>query len=119
MSAKKRVKPVAAPKARKKKRVKNNTIGVILQDLTPFLKKKLLPNFPYILMFWFGNRIGEAYRLAPGVDLLKKLIYSMETLGTALANPFPSFLPFDLITGAAFAGIIYCVVWYRRNHSKK
>ena len=119
MSDKKHVKPVTAPKARKKKRVKNDIIGVIIQDLTPFLKKEFLPNIPYILMFWFGNRIGEAYRRAPGADLLKKLIYSMETLSSALANPFPSFLPFDLLTGAAFAGIIYSVVWYRKNHSKK
>ena len=119
MNGKKRVKPRAAAAPHKKKHTKHNPINLILRDLTPFLKNKFLPNFPYMMLFWFGNRVGEAYRRAPGTDLLKKIIYSMETLSAALEKPFPSFVPFDLLMGAACAGIIYGVVWYRKNHSKK
>jgi len=119
VTVKKPLKKRAAPMPRKKKHANKNPISSIMRDLTPFLKNTFLPNFPYILMYWFGNRIGEAYRKAPGADLLKKIIYSMETLSSTLAKPFPSFLPFDMLTGAAFAGIIYGVIWYRKKHSKK
>jgi len=119
MSTKKREKARSAPISKKKKLAKNSAVSAIARDLTPFLKKTFIPNFPYILMFWFGDLLGKAYRLAPNTDLLKKLIYSMETLGSAMAKPFPSFVPSDLLAGAAFAGIIYGVIWYRKKHSKK
>ena len=34
------------------------------------LKKFLILNFPYALMFWFFNRAGEGYRLAAGADMV-------------------------------------------------
>ncbi len=52
--------------------------------LTPALKTKVLPNLPYVMMFWFTTKAGEAYRLAEGTDFLKKLIGSVNTLGTAM-----------------------------------
>ncbi len=122
MSGKKNGKPRAAPPAKTKKAVKHpqhDTLARILRDVSPFLKTKLLPNFPYFLMFWFGNKVGEAYRAAPGADALKKVVYSMETLGAVLARPLPSFAPADLLWGAVGAGIIYAVVAYRKKHSKK
>jgi type IV secretion system protein VirD4 len=70
-------------------------------------------------MFWFGCKAGEAYRLAPGTVFLKKLVYTAETLGPALQNPLPSFVPFDLTVGICCAAIIFGVVYYRRKHSKK
>jgi len=83
------------------------------------LRKYVAPNFPYAMMFWFSNKAGEAYRLAPGADFLKKLIYSVNTLGAAMSRPLPSFVPFDLMVGVAGAALIYAVVWYRKKHAKK
>jgi len=119
MSGNKRGKPRSAPAAKKKQQQEHNVISSILLDFTPFLKQKFLPNFPYVLLFWFGNRMGEAYRLASGNDVLKKVLHSMETLGTTLSQPFPSFVPFDLLAGAALAGIIYGVVQYKKKNAKK
>ena len=119
MSAKKLGKVRTAHTSQKRKPAKNSAASAVTMGLTPFLKKTFIPNFPYILMFWFGDLLGKAYRLSPGSDLLKKLIYSMETLGSAMVKPIPSFVSSDLLAGAAFAGIIYGVIWYRKKHSKK
>ena len=88
-------------------------------DITGNLKKYLLPNFPYILVFWFANKLGMAYRLAEGADMMGKLMGSMSTLGRAMANPLPSFMPFDLLVGAAGAAIIYAVVRSKKKNAKK
>jgi type IV secretion system protein VirD4 len=122
MSSGKRGKPRPAPAVKKKntlKKARKDVISPILRDLAPFLKKKFLPNFPYIIMFWLGNRFGETYRLAPGNDVLKKVLFSMETLGTALTGRGMSFASDDLLAGIVFAGVIYGVVLYRKKHSKK
>lgn len=88
-------------------------------DITGNLKKYLLPNFPYLLVFWFANKLGSAYRLAEGANFLAKLMGSMSTLGRAMANPLPSFMPFDLLVGAAGAAIIYAVVRSKKKNAKK
>ena len=32
------------------------------------LKKYVLPNLPYLMFLWVFAKIGEAIRLAPGID---------------------------------------------------
>jgi type IV secretion system protein VirD4 len=66
-------------------------------NITPALRKYVLPNIPYALIFWFADKLGMAYRLAPGSDMLSKIIGSMKTLSAAITSPFPSFVPFDLM----------------------
>ena len=36
------------------------------------LKKLLLPNLPYLLIGLYATKLGEAWRLAPGVDASAK-----------------------------------------------
>lgn len=86
---------------------------------TDKLKKYLLPNLPYLLIFWFGNRLGEAYRLAVGVNMLQKVGGISKTLNAVLASPLPSFHPQDLLFGLAAAGIIYAVVYFKKKNAKK
>ena len=86
---------------------------------TEKLKKYLLPNLPYLLIFWFGNRLGEAYRLASGGDMLQKISGLSKTLNKALSAPLPSFYPQDLLFGLAAAGIIYAVVYFKKKNAKK
>lgn len=88
-------------------------------DLIPILKKRVLPNLPYALMFWFSNKAGEAYRLADGADFLKKLINSVNTLGAAMSSPLPSFQPFDLLVGAAGTALIYAILYSKKKNAKK
>jgi len=87
--------------------------------LTAFLKRRVLPNFPYLLVFWFANKLGTAYRLASGKDFLQRMTRSMTTLNTAMANILPSYDLFDLMVGAAGAALVYAIVYSRKKNAKK
>ena len=42
--------------------------------MTDILKKYVLPNLPYFIFLWFFAKVGEAVRLASGVDASTKLL---------------------------------------------
>ena len=42
--------------------------------MTDILKKYVLPNLPYLIFLWFFAKVGEAVRLASGVDASTKLL---------------------------------------------
>lgn len=92
---------------------------------TAFLKRRVLPNLPYVFIFWFVCKLGEAYRLAQGqslsgsADFLHRLTRAVGTLGPAMQNPLPSIDPFDLCVGLVGAGIIYGVVAAKKKSAKK
>lgn len=90
-----------------------------MKNITPFLKKHVLPNLPYALIFWFACKLGEAYRLAPGKDFLQRIMRCMTTLNTAMSHPLPSFESFDLLVGLAGAVLIYVIVYLKKQNSKK
>lgn len=87
--------------------------------VTAFLKRRVLPNLPYAFIFWFANKLGEAYRLASGADFLQRLTRAVGTLGSAMHNPLPSFDLFDLAVGLIGAAIIYGVVAAKKRNAKK
>ena len=89
-----------------------------ISKATAFFKRRILPNLPYVLIFWFANKLGEAYRLASGADFLQRLTRSMSTLGPAMQNPIPSFDLFDLVVGLAGAAIIFGVVAAKKKNAK-
>jgi len=86
---------------------------------TEKLKKYILPNLPYLLVFWFFDKLGWAYRLAPGVDFVRKLTGSVTTINAAFANPLPALVPFDLFVGLAGAAAIYAVVYFKGKNARK
>lgn len=88
-------------------------------NITPVLKKYVLPNLPYAMVFWFADKLGTAYRLAPGENMMAKVMGALNTLGQAMANPLPSFVPFDLLVGATGAGIIYAVVYNKKKNARR
>ena len=84
------------------------------------LKKFLILNFPYVLMFWFFNRIGEGYRLAAGADMVAKGMGAISSLGAIISsNPLPSFHPQDLLVGLIGAACIRAVVYIKAKNAKK
>jgi type IV secretion system protein VirD4 len=83
------------------------------------IKRFVLLNLPYVFLFWLFDKLGEAYRLAPGRDLLHKLTATVNALKTAFARPAPSFNTFDLLIGLTGAAVIFGVVQYRRHNQKK
>ena len=43
------------------------------------IRKYVLPNLPYLFVFWFFSKIGTAYRTAPGTDFGTKLMGMLDT----------------------------------------
>ena len=84
------------------------------------VKKILLPNLPYVFIFWFFNRVAEGCRLAEGAGMVTKAMGAVSGLGTLISkNPLPSFHPRDLLFGAAGAVIIRAVVYFKAKNAKK
>ena len=83
-----------------------------------FIKQHIIPNLPYVLFFWFANKLGMAYRIAPGEDFLQKFIGIGPALNTALSSLIPSFNSFDLIIGIVGAAIVFAVVQSKRKNAK-
>jgi type IV secretion system protein VirD4 len=84
-----------------------------------FLKTRALPNLPYLFIFWFACKLGEAYRLAPSADFLRRLVHCAVTLSAALAKPMLSFDPFDLGVGLATAALAFAAVWVKKKNARK
>jgi type IV secretion system protein VirD4 len=83
------------------------------------IKKYIIPNLPYLLIFWFFGKVGEAYRMSSEIDIIRRIVSTLNNLNTALLRPFPSFEPFDLCAGLIGAAAVFGVVQYRRKHAKK
>ena len=52
----------------------------------PEVKKLILSNLPYLIFVYLFGKLGQAYRLAAGVDLSEKLLHFMD--GCSAAPPF-------------------------------
>ena len=83
------------------------------------IKGYVLPNFPYAALFWLFDKCGEAYRTAPGNDLLQKMMGAIVGLNVTLSRPFPSFVPFDLLIGLIGAAAVYAAVFFKKKNAKK
>jgi type IV secretion system protein VirD4 len=83
------------------------------------LRKYVLPNLPYVPVFWFADKLGEAWRLAPDTNVLDQLIGSISILETVMARPLPSFHPHDLLAGVIGTAAIYATVYFKKKNAKK
>lgn len=82
------------------------------------IKKYVVPNLPYLLIFWFFCKNGEAYRLAAGADFGMKLIGMMKTIGPAFGTIAPGH-GFDLLVGLIGAVVLRLVVYNKVRNAKK
>jgi type IV secretion system protein VirD4 len=83
------------------------------------IKRFVLPNLPYLFLWWVFCKVGEAYRLSPGRDTLQKLMGVVSALNFAFANPLPTLNLFNITVGLVGTAAIYGAVLYRKYHSKK
>ena len=63
------------------------------------LKKQLTLHLPYIIIGLYATKLGEAWRLAAGVDAPTKFLHLMDGFAAAFQSPWPSFHPGDLLLG--------------------
>ena len=83
------------------------------------LKKKLILNAPYALFAYLFDKAAQAIRLASGSNASQKLLHLGDGFRTALANPFPSFHPIDLLIGVAGAAVVWIAVYVKGKNAKK
>ena len=81
---------------------------------TDNLRKYVLQNIPYALIFWFCTKLGTAYRLAD-----RQLLGVIGTIAEAFASPLPSFYPFDLLVGTGGTAILYFMILHKKKNAKK
>lgn len=83
------------------------------------IKKYVVPNLPYLFIFWFFCKFGEAYRLAAGADFGAKLIGMMKTIGPAFGTITPGLAGFDFLVGLVGAVVLRLVVYNKVKNAKK
>ena len=86
--------------------------------ITDILKKYVLPNLPYLLFLWIFAKVGEAVRLAPGIDASTKLL----GLADGFALTFQTTMPgaaIDWLVGLAGAVVIRLAVYIKGKNARK
>ena len=83
------------------------------------IKKLALPNIPYVFIALFATKLGQAWRLAPGMDFSEKALHLMEGFATAFSSLVPSFHPIDLCVSVAAALLIRLIVYVKGKNTKK
>lgn len=79
----------------------------------------LKASLPYVIIGLLCTKLGEAYRLTTGADILDKVLGTFTTLGTVFQNLFPSLQPFDLFVGAAAAVLVRAILYFKAKNAKK
>ena len=83
------------------------------------IKKLALPNIPYVFIALFATKLGQAWRLAPGMDFSGKALHLMEGFAAAFRSALPSFHPIDLCVGVVAALLIRLIVHVKGKNAKK
>ena len=89
------------------------------RTLSDQLKKYLLPNLPYLFVFWFFSKVGTAYRTAPGNVFAEKLMGMLATFPKAFENYWPGLGGLDLAAGLLGAAGMYLLVQSKIKKAKK
>ena len=86
---------------------------------TKKLTKLLALYLPYILLGLAATNFGEAWRLAEGKELGKRIMSMMGTVPLAFANPLPSLHPLDILVGLCCGAGLRLAVYLRGKNAKK
>ena len=83
------------------------------------IRKYVLPNLPYLFVFWFFSKIGTAYRIAPGADFGTKLMGMLDTFPKAFETYWPGLGGIDLLVVLAGAAGVYLLIQSKIKQAKK
>ena len=83
------------------------------------LKKIILLNLPYVVIGLLATNLGEAWRLAEGINASEKAMNLMNSLGVAFQLPLPSFHPLDLCIGLVVGALLRIAVHIKSQNAKK
>ena len=83
------------------------------------LKKYLLPNLPYLFFVYLFDKLCQAVRRAPGLDVSEKLLHIGQGFQTAFASSAPSFHVLDICVGIFGAILVRLAVYLKAKNAKK
>ena len=83
------------------------------------LKKKLILNLPYFLIGLYASKLGEAWRLAEGLNASQKLLHLLDGFSAAFQSLWPSFYPSDLLIGLVIGCVLRLLVYEKSRNAKK
>ena len=83
------------------------------------LKKKLILNLPYFLIGLYASKLGEAWRLAEGLNASQKLLHLLDGFTAAFQSLWPSFYPSDLLIGLVIGCVLRLLVYEKSRNAKK
>lgn len=81
--------------------------------------KLLKAALPYILVGLMATKLGQAYRMASGGDVLDRIFGAFLKIGEAFTNPLPSLHPFDLLVGDACGALLWFIVYQKSKNARK
>lgn len=82
-------------------------------------KKFFLMNFPYILTWYFCDKIAWLWRVSSGQDVSEKMMAVIMGLEDLFSYPLPSLHPKDLFVGAGCGIALYFAVYIKTKNAKK
>ena len=86
---------------------------------TKEIKRLVILNIPYVILGLLATNLGEAWRLAAGMDISEKILALFGTIPVAFGNPLPSMYPVDLCVGLVCGAVLRTAVYLRGKNAKK
>lgn len=83
------------------------------------VRKVLITNIPYFIVFYLVEKEAWLYRHCTGDSMVKKLMNVFLYFGLPFKDPLPSVHWWDLMVGVIGASAFKGVIWYRRKNAKK
>ena len=78
-----------------------------------------MPNIPYVILALLFTKLGQSYRLTPGIQFSDKVLHIMEGFSAAFESAAPSFNGFDILIGISAALAIRLAVYMKSKNAKK
>ena len=83
------------------------------------VRRVLITNIPYFIVFYLVEKEAWLYRHCTGNSVVQKLMNVFLYFGLPFKAPVPSFHWWDLMVGFIGAAAFKTVIWYRKKNAKK
>ena len=83
------------------------------------MKKQIIMNLPYLIVFYSGNKISCFFQAISLKDFGEKILYAMNHMDLAFRNPLPSFNVQDILSGMIVALLFKGMVYLKSLEKKK
>ena len=83
------------------------------------LKKFLMLNFPYFIIFYLVDKTVWLFRHCVGDSLIDRVTVLFNNYGMAFSKPLPSLHTYDLLAGVAAALAVKGILYARKKNAKK